>query len=296
MTPLMAKIFQLLFSLFILFAGENFLYSKDSFPARGFAKILTKKEAGIRLERYRDFLVRDLNQTIYHQSYALRFRLRHMPRRGEESVHSGILSGLALGHGTMRLDMDPISDKPKPGALLLRNPRDPEAWRYSMDSSTSLRLKPRDLLDPLVEGVNQSALELLMPFVFWEATYEKSGRVAGRPAHVYRFSSPEWVRKAQPTWLRISLALDDAYEAPLRVETFSSRSIAHKTFLLQSFKKINSTWIVKTFDCKNRADSSNTRFEVLSAALQLDLDPILFSPEGLGRKLMVRPEAFLSTK
>jgi len=125
---------------------------------------------------------------------------------------------------------------------------------------------------------------------------KKSGRVAGRPAHVYRFSSPEWVRKAQPTWLRISLALDDAYEAPLRVETFSSRSIAHKTFLLQSFKKINSTWIVKTFDCKNRADSSNTRFEVLSAALQLDLDPILFSPEGLGRKLMVPPEAFLSTK
>jgi hypothetical protein len=41
---------------------------------------------------------------------------------------------------------------------------------------------------------------------------------------------------------------------------------------------------------------SNTRFEVLSAALQLDLDPVLFTPEGLGRELAVPPEAFLSTK
>ena len=122
------------------------------------------------------------------------------------------------------------------------------------------------------------------------------GWVAGRPAHVYRFSSPQWVRDARPTWVRISLALDDAYEAPLRVETFSSRSIPHKTFLLKNLKKIESTWIVKSFDCRNRIDSSNTRFEVLSAALQLDLDPALFSPRGLGRELSVPPEAFLSTR
>ena len=296
MTPLMAKIFPLGFILLILCCGGSRLFSKGPFPARGFAKILTEKEASLRLNRYRSFLVRDLNQTLYHQSYALRFRLRHMPRRGEESVYTGILSGLALGHGTVRIDMDTVSDDRDGGAILLRAPKNPEAWRYSKVLAKSLKLEPKDLLDPLVEGINQSPFELLMPFAFWDATYEKSGRVAGRPAHIYRFSCPEWVRTAQPTWVRITLALDDAYEAPLRIETFSNRSVPHKTFLLNSLKKIESTWIVKTFDCKNRTDASNTRFEVLSAALQLDLDPVLFAPEGLGRELAVPPEAFLSTK
>ena len=292
----MAKIFQFGFILSILCIGEAHLFSKEPFPARGFAKILTEKEAGLRLDRYRAFLVRDLNQTVYHQSYALRFRLRHMPRRGEESVYTGTLSGLALGHGTIRIDMDSAPGDREGGAILLRTPGNPEAWRYSKKLAKSLKMESKDLLDPLVQGVNQSPFELLMPFVFWDATYEKSGRVAGRPAHVYRFSCPEWVKKAQPSWVRITLALDDTYEAPLRVETFSNRSVSHKIFLLNSLKKIESTWIVKTFDCKNRADSSNTRFEVLSAALQLDLDPILFAPEGLGRELTIPPEAFLSTK
>jgi len=296
MTPLMANIFQLGLIFLILCTGGSRLFSKGPFPARGFAKILTEKEASLRLDRYRAFVARDLNQTIYHQSYALRFRLRHMPRRGEESVYKGILSGLALGHGTLRIDMDSASDDRDGGAILLRTPRNPEAWRYSKGLSKSLKLEPKDLLDPLVEGVNQSSFELLMPFVFWDATYEKSGRVAGRPAHVYRFYCPEWVRKAQPTWVSITLALDDAYEAPLRVETFSNRSVPHKTFLLNSLKKIESTWVVKTFDCKNRGDSSNTRFEVLSTALKLDLEPVLFTPEGLGRELPVPPEAWVSTK
>lgn len=296
MTPLMAKIFHLGFILLILCTGGSCLFSKGPFPARGFAKVLTDEEASLRLDRYRAFLARDLNQTIYHQSYVLRFRLRHMPRRGEESVYTGTLSGLALGHGTIRIDMDSVPSEREGVTILLRNPVSPEAWRYSRERSKSLKLESKDLLDPLVDGVNQSPFELLMPFVFWDATYEKSGKVAGRPAHVYRFSCPAWVREAQPSWVRITLALDDTYEAPLRVETFSNRSVSHKIFLLNSLKKIESTWIVKTFDCKNRADSSNTRFEVLSAALQLDLDPVLFAPEGLGRELAVPPEAFISTK
>lgn len=292
----MAKISQLGFILLTLVVGESSLYSKGPFPARGFAKVLTDKEADLRLDRYRTFLARDLNQTFYHQSYALRFRLRHMPRRGEESVYTGILSGLALGHGTMRIDMDMSNGQSEDGAILLRSPGSPEAWRYSKEHGESLKLESEKLLDPLVEGVNQSPFELLMPFVFWDATYVESGKVAGRPAHIYRFSSPRWVQEAQPSWVRITLALDDTYEAPLRIETFSNRSIPHKTFLLNSLKKIESTWIVKTFDCKNRANSSNTRFEVLAAALQLDLDPVLFSPEGLGRELTVPNEVFLSTK
>lgn len=279
-----------------LFSISPFLHSKSSFPARGFAKILTKEEALHRLERYRNFLTRDLSQEPHHQAYALRFRFRHMPRRGEEVIRGGTLSGLALGHGTTRIDLDPTEGQKESLSILMQNSAQPKAWRHVGDGEKALELDSVELLQPLIPGMNQSPFDLLMPFVFWEGTYEKSGRVAGRPAHVYGFSFPDWVVENRPTWKRITLAIDDQYEAPLKIEIFSSRSVPHKTFLLNSLKKINSTWIVKTLDCKDRTERSNTRFEVLSAALQLDLDPIIFTPAGLERKLVVPEEAFISAQ
>ncbi len=292
----LATKFLILGSLLSVFWANDQLVGKSPFPARGFAKVLTAEEADLRLSRYRGFLTRDLNATVHHNAYALRFRLRHMPRRGSESQCSGILSGQSLGHGTSRIDFDSIAIGGSRVSLLLSNSERPKAWRYSVDDDETQSLDSAGLLSPLVPGMNQTAFELLMPFVFWSATYEKSGKVAGRPAHVYRFECPPWVRTVRPSWNRITLALDDDYEAPLRVETFSNRSVAHKTYILNSLKKIESTWIPKTFDCKNRNDRSNTRFEVLSAALKLDLDPILFKPEGLDRELPVPEESYLSTQ
>ena len=292
----LATKFLILGSFLSFFWANDQLVGKGPFPARGFAKVLTAEEADLRLSRYRGFLTRDLNATVHHNAYALRFRLRHMPRRGSESQCSGILSGQSLGHGTSRIDFDSIAIGGSRVSLLLSNSERPKAWRYSVDDDETQSLDSAGLLSPLVPGMNQTAFELLMPFVFWSATYEKSGKVAGRPAHIYRFECPPWVRTVRPSWNRITLALDDDYEAPLRVETFSNRSVAHKTYILNSLKKIESTWIPKTFDCKNRNDRSNTRFEVLSAALQLDLDPILFKPKGLDRELPVPEESYLSTQ
>ena len=291
----MTKVFLLGLILAFLAISEGQLLSKGPFPARGFAKVLNEDEAERRLSRYRSFLVRDLNQSVHHQAYALRFKLRHMPRRGDESSREGLISGPSLGHGISRIDLDSGEEGGEPVSILLHNSSDPQAWRYRKESARSLKLEHKDLLLPLVEGMNQTPFDILMPFVFWGARYEKSGKVAGRPAHIYAFSLPEWVREARPDWNRVTLALDDDYEAPLRVQTFSSRSVPVKTFILNSLKKIDSTWIVKRFDCKNGSDLSNTRFEVLSVALRLDLDPISFSPKGLGRRLEIPQELFVPT-
>jgi hypothetical protein len=291
----MAKVF-FLGAFLLSFLAKDHLLSKGRFPARGFAPVLTDEEAELRLNRYRGFLTRDLNKTAHHQAYSMRFRLRHMPRRGEESQLSGILSGQSLGHGTSRIDFDALDINGTRVSFLLINSDKPKAWRYSFEGGKTEELDSAAMLAPFVQGMNQSSFELLMPFVFWDATYEKSGKVAGRPAHIYIFECPPWVKEVRPSWNRITLALDDGYEAPLRVETFSNRSVAHKTYLLNSLKKIGTTWIPKTFDCKNRNDRSNTRFEVLSAALELDLDTTLFKPEGLNRELSVPQESYLSTE
>ena len=289
-----------LFFFFLFFFGcfktHFFLEGKTAFPARGFAKILTEKEASKRLDRYRSFIVRDLNKTSFHKAYAFRFRLRHMPRRGEEFSRTGTIYGLALGHGLSRIDLDSSDPNLSPQKFLLYNGPRPKVWLLSSGENESRLLMEKEFFQPIFKGMNQSTFDLLMPFVFWDATYIKSGKVAGRPSHLYSFLPPSWVKDVRSDITEIIMALDESYEAPLRIETFSRSNVPSRTFILNGMKKVTDHWIVKSLDCKNRQDRSNTRFEVTSAALNLDLDLSLFSPGGLLKMPVIPSDAFTSTK
>lgn len=288
------------FFFFLLFSGcfynQSSLEGKTAFPARGFAKILTEKEASKRLDRYRSFIVRDLNKTSFHKAYAFRFRLRHMPRRGEEFSRTGTIYGLALGHGLSRIDLDSSDPNLSPQKFLLYNGPRPKVWLLSSGENESRLLMEKEFFQPIFKGMNQSTFDLLMPFVFWDATYIKSGKVAGRPSHLYSFLPPLWVKDVRSDITEIIMALDESYEAPLRIETFSRSNVPSRTFILNGMKKVTDHWIVKSLDCKNRQDRSNTRFEVTSAALNLDLDLSLFSPGGLLKMPVIPSDAFTSTK
>lgn len=288
------------FFFFLLFSGcfynQSSLEGKTAFPARGFAKILTEKEASKRLDRYRSFIVRDLNKTSFHKAYAFRFRLRHMPRRGEEFSRTGTIYGLALGHGLSRIDLDSSDPNLSPQKFLLYNGPRPKVWLLSSGENESRLLMEKEFFQPIFKGMNQSTFDLLMPFVFWDATYIKSGKVAGRPSHLYSFLPPSWVKDIRSDITEIIMALDESYEAPLRIETFSRSNVPSRTFILNGMKKVTDHWIVKSLDCKNRQDRSNTRFEVTSAALNLDLDLSLFSPGGLLKMPVIPSDAFTSTK
>lgn len=276
-----------------LFAFTSLLGERP-FPARGFAKILSKSEAADRLESYRSFVGRDLNRSAFHSAYAFRFRLRHMPRRGAEFFRTGTIYGMALGHGLSRVDVDPLTGQGQSINFLLRNGPKPKAW-IRLPNALPRMMREEELFKPLIEGMNQSPFDLLMPFVFWEAEYIKSGRVAGRPSHLYSFSSPIWVKNIRPDINKIVMALDKSYEAPLRIETFAQLNVPDRTFILNSFKKVSDQWIVKSLDCKERITRSNTRFEVTAAAINLDVDRILFSPNGLLQQPLVPEDAFIST-
>ena len=289
-----------LFFFFLFFFGvlklHHFLEGKTAFPARGFAKVLTKDEASDRLNRYRSFVVRDLNKTSFHTAYAFRFRLRHMPRRGEEFSRTGTIYGLALGHGLSLIDLDSFDSEVSPKKFILHNGPRPKVWKFSSTPQQCELLNDAELFKPILNGMNQSTFDLLMPFVFWDATYIKSGKVAGRPSHLYSFIPPPWVKDVRSDITEIVMALDGSYEAPLRIETFSISNVPSRTFILNSMKKITDHWIMKSLDCKNRQDRSNTRFEVTSAALNLDLDQSLFSPVGLSKIPVIPSDAFISTQ
>lgn len=265
------------------------------FPARGFAKILSEENAQSRLSNYRSFLLQESNQSFYHHGFSMKINLRHMPRRGDESLCSGTITGPYLGCGLSRLTLDSRSERYSNEIFLLQNGRTPKIWRAFSGTTKSHLISSRESLEPLVSGMNQNAFDLLMPFVFWKGTYETSGKVAGRPAHLFSFQCPDWMTQEKPSWKKITLALDDAYDAPLRVEVLGGDSVPKRTLILRSFKKIQDRWIVKEIDCRDRETGSVTRMKITSVALNLDFEPAIFSPLSFMKNLQIDDKLYIST-
>ena len=282
-------------SFFVFVSTAFILEASVRFPARGFAKILTDESAQERLSDYRSFLLSESNGSRFHEGYSLQFQLRHMPRRGNETVKNGILYGPFLGCGVSRLSVVRDSQKNNFSNFLLKNGEDPKFWNVTSNELQPILISLEESLAPLVQGMNQTAFDLLMPFVFWNGEYKNSGKVAGRPAHIFSFTCPPWITKVKPHWQNITLALDDAYDAPLRVEILGKSQIAERTLILRKFKKVGDRWIVKEIDCHDRKSRSVTRMTVTSAALGLDLDQTLFLPENLVQPIRINPKLYLST-
>jgi len=282
-------------SFFVFVSTAFILEASVRFPARGFARILTDESAQERLSDYRSFLLSESNGSRFHEGYSLQFQLRHMPRRGSETVKTGILYGPFLGCGVSRLSVVRDSQKNNFSNFLLKNGEDPKFWNVTSNELQPILISPEESLAPLVQGMNQTAFDLLMPFVFWNGEYKNSGKVAGRPAHIFSFTCPPWITKVKPHWQNITLALDDAYDAPLRVEILGKSQIAERTLILRKFKKVGNRWIVKEIDCHDRKSRSVTRMIVTSAALGLDLDQTLFLPENLVQPIRINPKLYLST-
>ena len=273
---------------------ETVLAQPKIFPARGFAKILSGSEASERLNRFREFHALDPVGKAFHDGYLLLFRLEHYPRRGKVLVREGSICGLALGHGLMRLEVKGAGVE-KSKVFLLQNGSKSQAWVLNEGEREPRKLGFSDLLQPVAKDMGQTIFDFMMPFLFWENwKYEKSGRVIGRPAHIFDFFPPNELKEIEPSLRKVRLTLDDAYEAPLRVETFGVRGIPDKTFRLVSLKKLGEDWIAKSLDVRDARSRSRTRFLVTGAATGLDLDKALFTPAGLSRKPIVPNELFIS--
>ena len=284
------------FLAFLVLATTAFtLESSVRFPVRGFSKILSVESAQERLSDFRSFLLSESNGSRFHEGYSLQIQLRHMPSRGSETVKTGILHGPFLGSGVSRLSVGHNTQKNNFTNFLLKNGEDPKFWNFTSNELEPNLISPEESLEPLVQGMNQTPFDLLMPFVFWDGKYKNSGKVAGRPAHIFDFTCPPWVTKVKPHWQKITLALDDEYSAPLRVEALGKGQIAERTLILRSFKKMGHRWIVKEIDCRDRKSRSVTRMKVISAALSLDLDESLFRPENLVQPIQVDPKLYRST-
>ena len=107
----------------------------------------------------------------------MKYSLRHMPRRGEETVRNGIMFGPNLGSGVLRMHLNSGNPNFDMSSFLFVNGSDPKFWVKESNDSSVRPISLLDSLKPLVEGMNQTAFDLLMPFVFGMENMKDQGKL-----------------------------------------------------------------------------------------------------------------------
>src|SRR5690606_27641347 len=120
--------------------------------------------------------------------YYLEFELRSLPRRGEGRTHHGRWWGSRNEQGViMRIEIADAAGQPH--RLLLQNGESAAVWR--LEGGRPVRVDIAGLMAPLVPGIEVSAFDLQMPYLYWPgATVDKITRVLGRPTHAFHFPAP----------------------------------------------------------------------------------------------------------
>lgn len=214
--------------------------------------------------------------------YFLEFELHGLPRRGPEVVYRGRMWGDRNAQGAITR-VEVVDGAGKTSRLLVQNGPQPAIWKFVDGKTQSLGLAAA--FEPLVPGLEMTAFDLQMPFLYWpNARLDRIDRVLGRPANAFIFPAPADVTAQHKTLTAVRASFDGQTNALVRIEQRSAQGLL-KTISLLSFKKVGEQWIPKAFDVRNDVSRDKTRFQVTGAALNLDLPASLFTPEGLAENV-----------
>ena len=214
--------------------------------------------------------------------YYLEFDLRVMPRRGDEQAFHGRLWGGRNEQGAVvRVAVADAAGHER--RLLIQNGEQAAVWRS--DSATDT---PHSVgaFEPLVPGVELTAFELQMPFIYWpDATLEGIRRMRSRPAHAFLFRPPAAWAAQHPEIGGVRAYLDIQFHAPVQTELLDPQGRVLRTLSLVDLKKIGDQYIVKSIDLRNDTTRDKTRFQVTAAALGLEFSSVVFEPARLTEPL-----------
>lgn len=218
--------------------------------------------------------------------YYLEFELRVMPRRGDEKVFHGKLWGGRNAQGAiLRIAVTDAAGHER--RLLIQNGENPAVWRS--DSATE-PARQVESFAPLVDGVELTAFELQMPYIYWpDATLESVTRVRGRPAHVFLFRPPTGWSARHPDVSAVRASLDTQFNAPVQSELLDRQGRLVRTLSLVDLRKVGEQYIVKSVDLRNDLTRDKTRFQVTAAALGLEFAGAVFEPAQLNAELASPP-------
>ncbi len=219
--------------------------------------------------------------------YYLEFDLIELPRRGDETRFRGRMWGGHNEQGAVaRIAlMDAAGHEHR---LLVQNGARAAGW--VLEGGTVQPLAPGSIMAPLIPGVELSAFDLQMPFLYWPgATVESIQRIGGRPAHEFLFPPPAAFAAAHPGITAVRSYFDAQFNVPVKTEVLGADRRVTKTLSLVDLKKVNGQYIPKSFEVRDENSRNKTRLLVTAAALGLQLPASVFAPAELGGEAPVPP-------
>jgi hypothetical protein len=213
--------------------------------------------------------------------YCLRFELKtRISDSGEEQVFLGSIQGGFNESGPvnrLNLTSESISDATERN-LLLQNGVDPMCWERVGDHIETLTVS--QLHAPLFPGMVFSVFELQMPFIYWDNfVYEGSDYLIGRPAQIFVLNPPQ--SESSPSMSSVRVWIDEKFKALLKAEILTSEQTVWKVFKIISLKKIEGEYRVKTIELLDTISGDKTRFTLLGGRFDQQLNPAVFTREGL---------------
>ena len=219
--------------------------------------------------------------------YFLEFELRSLPRRGEGPTFKGRWWGSRNDLGAVtRIEL--TDAKGAAHRFLLQNGERPAVWR--LKDARPVQVGIADLMTPLIPGVEISAFDLQMPYLYWpQPSVEKITRVLGRPAHAFVFPAPAEFKVKYPDISAARAYLDTQFNVPMQSEIIGRNGKVAKTWAVLSLKTVDKQTLPKSVDYRNETTRDKTRLQVTGASLNLELPDSLFQPDSLTRAAATPP-------
>ena len=205
------------------------------------------------------------------------FTLRILPRRGDERDIPGRLWVERDASGPVfRLVLNPGA----PGEIrwLIRGGEQAATWRLDKDGVA----QPAASTEPLAPGALLAPFDLQMPYLSWpDETLVSVNRKLNRPANTFVFRPPADFARANPAVGSVRAYFDTQFDAPDEIDVFAPNGQPTRTMSVVELKKLGDAYVPNELDVRDETTRDKTRLDVTAAALNLDLPPSDFQPEGL---------------
>lgn len=219
--------------------------------------------------------------------YYLEFELRALPRRGEGQTFKGRWWGSRNDQGAVtRIEV--VDAASVTHRFLLQNGDRSAVWRLS--GGRAVEATVAELMTPLIPGVEISAFDLQMPYLYWPGpSVEKITRVLGRPSNAFLFPAPAAFKVQYPDISSARAYLDTQFNVPMQAEILGKAGKVAKSWSVLSLKTVNKQTLPKSVDYRNELTRDKTRLQITAAALNQQFSPALFQPASLAQPMPVPP-------
>lgn len=213
--------------------------------------------------------------------YYLEFELQPRRRRGTAPTLQGRWWGTRNDQGALsRIEITGAAGEAH--RFVLQNGDGAAVW--GLANGLVVAMEPAAQLAPLVPGVELSAFDLLMPFLYWPGpTVEKIARMMGRPTHQFIFSAPPAFAAAHAEIGAVRAWLDTQFNAPLHIDVIGGDGRTRRSMAILELKKIGDQHLPREVDYRNEITRDKTRLVLTGAALKLQHPSALFDPATLAQ-------------